>query len=124
MEFIEAPAFTRYLSDYLDDDGYKKLQAKLAANPELGDLMAGTGGFRKMRWPDERRGKGRRGGLRIIYFHFKSDSKVWLMTLYGKDEGSDLTAKQKKALNTLIEGELAARSSRRSAGGGSLRRTR
>jgi len=59
MEFTEAPAFARYLSDYLDDDGYKELQAKLAANPELGDLMPGTGGFRKMRWPDERRGKGR-----------------------------------------------------------------
>jgi hypothetical protein len=67
MEFIEAPAFTRHLRDYLIDDGYSALQAKLAANPEFGDLIPGTGGFRKMRWADSRRGKGRRGGLRIIY---------------------------------------------------------
>jgi hypothetical protein len=66
MEFIEAPAFTRYLASYLNDDGYKELQAKLGANPELGDLMPGTGGFRKLRWPDARRGKGRRGGLPLF----------------------------------------------------------
>ena len=72
MEFIEAPAFTRYLADYLNDEAYKELQAKLAANPQLGDLMPGTGGFRKLRWADVRRGKGRRGGLRIIYYHFRS----------------------------------------------------
>ena len=46
MEFIETPAFTRHLSKYLDDDQYRTLQAELATNPELGDLMAGTGGFR------------------------------------------------------------------------------
>src|SRR5579862_1349802 len=73
IEFIEAPAFTRYLASYLNDDGYKELQTKLGANPELGDLMPGTGGFRKLRWPDARRGKGRRGGLRVIYYHFSSD---------------------------------------------------
>jgi len=50
-EFIEAPAFTRYLASYLNDDGYKELQTKLGAIPDLGDLMPGTGGFRKLRWP-------------------------------------------------------------------------
>ena len=109
MEFIEAPAFTRHLSNYLIDDDYRELQAKVGANPELGDLMPGTGGFRKLRWADTRRGKGRRGGLRIIYYHFKSDRQIWLMTLYGKDEAADLTAKEKKALKALIENELAAR---------------
>jgi hypothetical protein len=109
MEFIEAPAFTRHVADYLNDDGYRELQAKLAANPELGDLMTGTGGFRKARWADARRGKGRRGGLRVIYYHFKSDSQVWLMTVYDKHEASDLTARQKKILRTVLENELAAR---------------
>ena len=51
MEFFEAPAFTRYLASYLNDDGYKELQTKLGAIPDLGDLMPGTGGFRKLRWP-------------------------------------------------------------------------
>jgi hypothetical protein len=59
MEFIEAPAFTRHLSKYLDDDQYRTLQARLAANPKLGDLMPGTGGFRKMRWVAEQGAKGR-----------------------------------------------------------------
>ncbi len=56
MEFIEAPAFTRHLPDYLNDDEYKELQVRLGSNPELGDLMPGTGGFRKLRWADVRRG--------------------------------------------------------------------
>src|SRR6266567_4831775 len=113
MEFVEAPAFSRHLWTYLNDEGYRELQARLAANPELGDLMPGTGGFRKMRWADARRGKGRRGGLRIIYYHFSSDHQIWLMTLYGKDEASDLTAQQKKALRVAIEEELAARAAKR-----------
>lgn len=116
MEFIEAPAFTRHLSDYLDDEGYREMQMQLAANPELGDLMPGTGGFRKARWVDARRGKGRRGGLRIVYYYFKSEDQIWLMTLYDKNEAADLTAKEKKALKAAIEGELAARATRRSIG--------
>ncbi len=83
MEFVEAPPFTRHLARYLNEDAYRELQACLSANPEAGDLMPGTGGFRKMRWADARRGKGRRGGLRIIYYHFSSDHQIWLMTLYG-----------------------------------------
>ena len=113
MEFVEAPPFTRHLSQYLDEDSYRELQARLAADPELGDLIPGTGGFRKMRWADARRGKGRRGGLRIIYFYFPSDHQIWLMTLYSKDEAADLTAQQKKALKSSIEMELAARAAKR-----------
>jgi hypothetical protein len=112
MEFIEAPAFTRYLSDYLADEEYRKLQSRLTANPELGLLIAGTGGFRKLRWRDSRRGKGRRGGLRIIYYHFLTNQQIWLMTLYGKDEASDLTANEKKALRAAIEAELRTRRTR------------
>jgi hypothetical protein len=50
MEFLEAPAFTRYVSGYLTDDGYRELQNRLAAAPEHGDVIPGTGGFRKLRW--------------------------------------------------------------------------
>jgi hypothetical protein len=121
MEFIEAPAFTRHLSDYLSDDSYRELQDKLGGNPDLGELMPGTGGFRKVRWADVRRGKGRRGGLRVIYYHFKADAQIWLMTLYGKDEASDLTAKEKKALKASIGNELEARAARRTTGPGRIR---
>jgi mRNA-degrading endonuclease RelE of RelBE toxin-antitoxin system len=109
MEFIEAPAFTRHLSDYLADDEYREVQKELATNPELGDLMPGTGGFRKMRCRDPRRSKGRRSGLRIIYYYFPTDRQISLMTLYDKDEASDLTPKQKRALKSAIETELRAR---------------
>jgi|ERR1017187_381083 hypothetical protein len=113
MEFVEAPPFTRRLLEYLTEDAYRELQARLGANPEMGDLMPGIGGFRKMRWADARRGKGRRGGLRIIYYHFSSDHQIWLMTLYSKDEASELTAGQKKALRVAIQEELAARATKR-----------
>jgi hypothetical protein len=109
MEFFEAPPFTRYVQDYLSDGEYRALQFTLSQNPEMGDVMPGTGGFRKLRWADQRRGKGRRGGLRIIYYHFSSDQQIWLMTLYGKDEADDLTAVEKKALRTAIAAELKAR---------------
>ena len=117
MEFVEAPAFTRSLSGYLNDDDYRDLQTRLARNPEVGDLMPGTGGFRKMRWADARRGKGPRGGLRIIYFYFPSDHQIWLMTLYDKGEAADLTAKEKKALKTAMERELEARAVKRTGRG-------
>jgi len=113
MEFIEAPAFTRYLQDYLSDEDYRKLQANLGANPELGDLMPGTGGFRKIRWADVRRGKGRRGGLRIIYYYFKADQQIWLMTLYDKNEATDLSVGEKKVLKAALETELEARTAKR-----------
>ncbi|SRR5258708_33150181 len=113
MEFFEAPAFTRYLSKYLDDEGYRALQQGLARKPEAGDLIPGTGGFRKARWADARRGKGRRGGLRVIYYHFAEEHQIWLMTLYGKDEASDLTAREKKALKAAIEAECKAREAAR-----------
>ncbi|MGA7383116.1 MAG: hypothetical protein WBX03_19855 [Terriglobales bacterium] len=91
MEFFEAPPFTRYLSRYLDDEQYRDLQDALANTPELGDLMPGTGGFRKLRWADSRRAKGRRGGLRIIYYWFDSHDQIWMITIYDKNEASDLT---------------------------------
>lgn len=109
MEFIEAPAFTGHLSDYLDDEEYRELQRQLELGPDGGDLIPGTGGFRKIRWADKRRGKGRRGGLRVIYYHFAADHQIWLMTLYGKNEAADLTPEEKKALKTAIERERNAR---------------
>jgi len=81
MEFIEAPAFTRHLDRYLSEEAYRSLQDHLALAPESGDVMPGTGGFRKIRWADTRRGKGRRGGLRVIYYYFSNQRQIWLMTL-------------------------------------------
>jgi hypothetical protein len=109
MLFVEAPAFTRLLPSYLSDDQYRGLQEALLSNPGAGAVMPQTGGFRKMRWPDPRRGKGTRGGLRIIYYHFVEDAHIWLMTLYGKDELKDLTPAQKRILTAAIHAERQAR---------------
>jgi hypothetical protein len=109
MEFLEAPAFTRYVSGYLTEDEYRELQNRLAAAPEHGDVIPGTGGFRKLRWTDPRRGKGRRGGLRVIYYYFPGEQQIWLITLYDKDEASDLTPKERQALKSASEIELRAR---------------
>lgn len=109
MEFIEAPLFTRYLPDYLDEDQYHQMQKLLATNPETGALIPGTGGFRKMRWADERRGKGRRGGLRIIYYYFASLQQIWMITVYDKDETADLTPAEKKAMRNALQAEIRAR---------------
>ncbi|SRR5882724_339935 len=109
MEFFEAPAFTRYVSSYLTDDEYREMQGRLASAPEAGDMIPGTGGFRKLRWADPKRGKGQRGGLRVIYYYFPGERQIWLITLYGKNEVSDLTPKQKQTLKSAIEDELRVR---------------
>jgi len=83
-------------------------------------VIPGTGGFRKIRWADARRGKGRRGGLRVIYYYFADEQQVWLMTLYDKDEASDLTHREKHALKEAIEREMDAR--RQATIGGKKRR--
>ena len=112
LQFVEAPAFSRYREDYLDDEGFRKLQQALAGNPEEGDLVPGAGGIRKLRWKDSRRGKGKRGGLRIVYYCFLSDEEIWLLTLYGKDEASDLSKDEKVQLKRALEAERAARKRR------------
>lgn len=111
--FFETPLFTRLLPNYLDDDGYQRLQNALLVNPEKGDVMPGTGGFRKLRWRDPRRGKGKRGGLRVIYYYLTADRQIWLFTIYDKDELVDLNADEKRALKKAIQTELAARGRKR-----------
>jgi len=122
MEFFEAPAFTRYVSSYLTDDEYREMQARLATAPEAGDMIPGTGGFRKLRWAAPKRGKGRRGGLRVIYYHFSGAHQIWLMTLYDKNEAPDLTPKQKQALKIAIEAESRDRQVAKPARQGKARR--
>lgn len=75
--------------------------------------MPGTGGFRKLRWRDPRRGKGKRGGLRVLYYSLTADRPICLFTVYDKDELADLGADEKRALKKAIQAELAARGRRR-----------
>jgi len=107
--FIELPAFERHRDDYLDDDSFAQLQIALMVNPVAGDLIEGTGGLRKVRFADPRRGKGKRGGLRVIYYYWTGGPEFWLFTLYDKDEMTDLKAKQREALKELVKAELKMR---------------
>lgn len=107
--FIELPAFERHRGDYLDDDGFRQLQMALMANPEAGDVIEGTGGLRKLRFGDSRRSKGKRGGLRVIYYFWTGGPQFWLFTLYDKDEASDLTSRQRTLLKEHLKIELKMR---------------
>jgi hypothetical protein len=102
MVFIEALLFTRYLPDYLEDDEYRELQNFLMRQPDAGDLIQGTGGLRKLRWSLDNKGK--RGGIRVIYYWHVGDDQIYFFTLFGKNETSDLSAKEKKALKQMLEG--------------------
>lgn len=93
----------------LDDEGLRELQNALMDNPEAGNVIEGAGGLRKLRQIDERRGKGKRGGLRVIYFWWPRGNQFWLFTLYRKGEMDDLSALQRNVLRELLKRELEAR---------------
>jgi len=107
--FVELPAFERHRAVYLDDAAFRALQNLLMKNPEAGDPIPDTGGLRKLRFADARRGKGKRGGLRVIYYWWEMGFQFWLLTLYDKNEMTDLTPRQRKVLKEIIKAELQAR---------------
>lgn len=110
--FVELPPFERVRKDYMDDEAYRQLQQELMATPEMGDVIEGTGGLRKLRQPDPRRGKGKRGGLRVIYYWWIGGDQFWLFTVYDKDQADDLTPAQRKVLKQLLKDELEQRQSK------------
>lgn len=101
MVFIETPIFTKRLKELLSDDLYADFQRKLAEHPEMGDLIEGTGGLRKVRVAVA--GRGKRGGARVIYYHFTSASQIAMLTIYAKNEQDDLSPAQREILRRIIE---------------------
>lgn len=102
--FLETPVFTRRIRELVDDEEYRRFQLRLLLDPEAGDLIAGSGGLRKVRMAV--RGRGRRGGARIIYCWIESRSLVYLLLAYAKNEQDDLSEGQLKALRALVREEL------------------
>jgi|SRR5581483_8662516 len=101
MIFIESTAFTQDLPELLSDEAYASFQQYLLVNPRAGDVVQGTGGLRKIRWNVA--GRGKRGGVRVIYFHRGTHDQIRLLVIYRKGIKDDLTAAEKKTLRTLNE---------------------
>lgn len=85
-------------------------QIYLLENPTIGKVIPQSGGVRKLRWSDRRRRKGKRGGLRLIYYYLLVDQEIWLISLYDKDEADDLTAAEKTACRILVREIKTAKS--------------
>ena len=103
MVIIETPIFTRCIKSALADDEYRLLQAHLVQKPDAGKIIPGSGGLRKLRWSGS--GRGKRGGLRVIYYWFVSPEVIMMLFAYPKKEQDDLTPDQLKQLKKIIEGE-------------------
>lgn len=101
MLFIETPLFTRLIVDLLPDEDYRLLQEALMIRPEAGDLIPGGDGLRKIRWGLP--GRGKRGGLRIIYYWDVSADRIYLLLPYAKSHQEDLTPAQLKVLRQLVK---------------------
>jgi hypothetical protein len=99
--FIESSAFARSLGVYLDDEEYAGLQQFMIANPEAGSIVRGSGGVRKLRW--SRPGKGKRGGLRVIYFLRPAAREFWMLALYAKTRQENIPGHILKQLKETFE---------------------
>jgi mRNA-degrading endonuclease RelE of RelBE toxin-antitoxin system len=103
MVIIETSIFTRQVQALLDDDDYRRLQTVLALRPDAGDLIQGGGGLRKIRWGVQ--GRGKRGGVRVIYYWAARQERILMLLIYAKNEQDDLTAAQLKVLRQTIDEE-------------------
>jgi mRNA-degrading endonuclease RelE of RelBE toxin-antitoxin system len=101
MVIIETEIFTELVTDLMDDDEYSELQRYMVENPKSGDVIQGTGGIRKLRWSHDRKGK--RGGVRVIYYHADALHQLRMLLVYKKGEADDLTSEQKKALKKAVD---------------------
>ena len=104
MEFIETPAFTNALRRQMDDESYRALQIALVLRPESGTMISAGAGIRKMRWPG--RGRGKRGGLRVIYYWATGGNVIYMLYMYSKNEQGDLSKAQIKVLTRVVREEL------------------
>lgn len=104
MRFVETPVFTELVCRRLADEDYRALQITLMLRPEQGPVIRGSGGLRKIRWSAE--GRGKRGGLRVIYFWDKPCSTFYMVYLYQKNEQGDLSATQIRTLARLVREEF------------------
>jgi hypothetical protein len=103
VDIIETSIFTRQVQSLLPDEEYYQLQMALILNPGLGSIIPGSGGLRKLRWSF--RGRGKRGGIRTIYYWAVLEDQILMLLMYAKNEKDDLTPDQLKVLRRIVEEE-------------------
>lgn len=103
---VEHPVGGRSPAEILDDEEYGSLAEYLAMNPLAGDVIPETGGVRKLRW--RMAGRGKRGGLRIIYYYHDPSMPIFLLQAYQKGEKANLTSFEKKTMAAVVKGLVAS----------------
>jgi len=104
MEFIETPVFTAEVRRLLADEEYRSLQLALALRPQQGKLIRGNGKLQKMRW--KAKGKGKSGGVRVIYYWLTEEATIYLLMAFGKSAQETLSPAQVRTLSKLVKEEL------------------
>jgi len=104
MRFVETPIFTRQVGKLLEDEEYRSLQLALLFRPEQGGMIPGTNGLRKVRW--SQKGRGKRGGCRVIYYWDKKNETFYMLLANTKSKQEDLTPEQVKVLSKLVKEEF------------------
>jgi mRNA-degrading endonuclease RelE of RelBE toxin-antitoxin system len=102
LTFIESKLFTSLVHQYLSDDEYRALQHALTDNPEAGAVIRGSGGVRKLRW--RLAGRGKRGGIRVIYYLRSRQGELWMLTVYAKSEAESIPGHVLKKIKEEIDG--------------------
>ena len=100
---VETPMFVRLSADLWSDEDRTGFISFIAANPDVGDVVPGSGGLRKVRWG--RAGRGKRGGVRVIYFNRFAHGEIWLLLIYGKSVQDNVSAHVLRQIKEEIEND-------------------
>ncbi len=103
MIIIETSVFTRQVQKLLSDEEYRHLQIELSNRPNMGVIIPGSGGLRKVRWG--LRGRGKRGGVRVIYYWAVEQNRLLMLLIYPKNVRDDLSPAQLKMLKQIVKEE-------------------
>ncbi len=102
---VETPTYLKAASALFSEAERADIITAIAADPEAGDLMPGTGGYRKRRFG--RDGMGKRGGARVVYLYGSNDFPIFLITVYAKAEKGNLSKAEQNALAKMAKSFFA-----------------